>query len=196
MHAKWHKINFRVKMSAQNIKCNSYDTPWKNLKQGIWKHIFFPFFFFLGHNSQFSEDNIIGDGMHLLKGKKIEETTCQVKNYSSDSKISFKHQAYFFLPFSMNLPTIHFMVNIPVYFKSQAQKTNDYLSNASFSLWWIYGFYYSENFSFSWTNTFLLNWCARIVKSKTCTKYLYQSFWYMYSNAFWIYINIYHVSSS
>ncbi|OPJ66588.1 SAM domain-containing protein SAMSN-1 [Patagioenas fasciata monilis] len=27
------------------------------------------------------EDNIIGDGIHLLQGKKIEETTCQVINY-------------------------------------------------------------------------------------------------------------------
>ncbi|XP_071659324.1 putative uncharacterized protein ENSP00000383407 isoform X5 [Patagioenas fasciata] len=28
---------------------------------------------------QLEEDNIIGDGIHLLQGKKIEETTCQVK---------------------------------------------------------------------------------------------------------------------
>ncbi|XP_071665758.1 SAM domain-containing protein SAMSN-1 isoform X3 [Patagioenas fasciata] len=30
---------------------------------------------------QLEEDNIIGDGIHLLQGKKIEETTCQVINY-------------------------------------------------------------------------------------------------------------------
>jgi len=29
--------------------------------------------------SLFIEDNIVGDGIHLLQGKKIEETTCQVK---------------------------------------------------------------------------------------------------------------------
>ncbi|XP_072194392.1 putative uncharacterized protein ENSP00000383407 [Excalfactoria chinensis] len=34
----------------------------------------------LSENEAF-EDNIIGDGIHLLQGKKIEETTCQVINY-------------------------------------------------------------------------------------------------------------------
>ncbi|XP_048822558.1 SAM domain-containing protein SAMSN-1 isoform X2 [Lagopus muta] len=30
---------------------------------------------------QLEEDNIVGDGIHFLRGKKIEETTCQVINY-------------------------------------------------------------------------------------------------------------------
>ncbi|XP_046796164.1 SAM domain-containing protein SAMSN-1 isoform X3 [Gallus gallus] len=34
----------------------------------------------LSENEAF-EDNIVGDGIHLLQGKKIEETTCQVINY-------------------------------------------------------------------------------------------------------------------
>ncbi|XP_038041850.2 SAM domain-containing protein SAMSN-1 isoform X1 [Anas platyrhynchos] len=36
---------------------------------------------YIRRHCQLEEDNIIGDGMHLLKGKKIEETTCQVINY-------------------------------------------------------------------------------------------------------------------
>lgn len=73
-------------MSAQNIKCNLNDIPQKNLKQDILKHVFYLFF------SWFTEDNIIGDGIHFLQGKKIEETTCQVKEllFFSESKISFK----------------------------------------------------------------------------------------------------------
>nr|XP_009666220.1 PREDICTED: putative uncharacterized protein ENSP00000383407 [Struthio camelus australis] len=30
---------------------------------------------------EFTEDNITGDEIHLVRGKKIEETTCQVINY-------------------------------------------------------------------------------------------------------------------
>ncbi|XP_030907196.2 SAM domain-containing protein SAMSN-1 [Melopsittacus undulatus] len=36
---------------------------------------------YIRRHCQLEEDNIIGDGIHLLQGKKIEETTCQVINY-------------------------------------------------------------------------------------------------------------------
>ncbi|XP_027537341.1 SAM domain-containing protein SAMSN-1-like isoform X2 [Neopelma chrysocephalum] len=36
---------------------------------------------YIRRHCQLEEDNIIADGIHLLQGKKIEETTCQVINY-------------------------------------------------------------------------------------------------------------------
>ncbi|XP_052650069.1 SAM domain-containing protein SAMSN-1 isoform X2 [Harpia harpyja] len=36
---------------------------------------------YIRRHCQLEEDNIIGDGIHMLQGKKIEETTCQVINY-------------------------------------------------------------------------------------------------------------------
>lgn len=55
--------------------------------------------------SQFTEDNIIADGIHLLQGKKIEETTCQVKQllFFFRTYIFIQIKFHFLFPFSICL---------------------------------------------------------------------------------------------